>query len=76
MNTEVKPRYIFNERKQRSSAHIWDGKNTACRMWSTGGMSSTKPGYVTAFGLEGRHLCHMCQVVAEKASAGPAGGTG
>ena len=68
MSTDVKPRYIFNERKQRSSAHIWDGQDTACRMWSTGGMSSTKPGYVTAFGLEGRLLCHMCRVVAEKSA--------
>lgn len=76
MSTEPKPTYLFNERKKRSSAHLWDGQDTACRMWSTGGMSNTKPGYVTASGLEGRLLCHMCQTVAEKASTGPLGGTG
>ena len=52
--------YLFNLNKTGSAAHIWLGSDTACRMYSTGGL---RPGNKKTFPSPmGKRVCHMCQV--------------
>ncbi len=54
----------------RRASHIWDGNDTACRMYSTGGMRR-----IDKYDVIGdwrahrnhRRLCSMCQTNAKKA---------
>lgn len=55
--------YLFNSEKPKSSYHIWDGKDTACRMYSTGGIKPTKPKWqVSLTAPHDKELCQMCKV--------------
>lgn len=40
------------------TAHIWMGEDTACRMWSTGGLVKRK--YEFSISAEGRSICKNC----------------
>jgi len=52
------PYYFF--KKRSTAAHIWTGEDTACRMYSTGGLR--KSGKV--FDDRGeRRICTMCRNV-------------
>ena len=52
------PYYFF--KKRSAAAHIWTGEDTACRMYSTGGLR--KSGKV--FDTHGaRRICTMCKNV-------------
>lgn len=42
------------------AAHIWDGNDTRCRMWSTGGITKKKRYRVTD-SPEGHRICALCQ---------------
>lgn len=53
--------YLFNDRKPSAKAHLWDGRDTACRMWSTGGMQTARPGWAVRTTAGARGICHMCQ---------------
>jgi len=48
--------------KKQTVAHIWDGssKDTACRLWSTGGIHS-KENYVVRDDTMGRGICQLCK---------------
>lgn len=52
---------LIDKAPHKRAAHLWLGNDTACRMYSTGGMKS-KYGYavVTVSNFTGK-LCHMCQ---------------
>lgn len=39
-------------------AHIWDGKDSACRMYSTGGLPKRK--YAYAISSDTRRICRNC----------------
>lgn len=55
--------YLFNAQKTKSSYHLWDGEDTACRMYSTGGIRPTKPKWLVVFEPpKGKELCQMCKV--------------
>lgn len=54
--------YLFNERKPKSMAHLWLGQDTACRLWSTGGIKQSRPGWITSPTPMGRSLCQMCLI--------------
>lgn len=47
------------KRKRPPVAHCWDGSDTLCRMWSTGGMNRGGDWRVT-HSAEGRRICQMC----------------
>ena len=57
--------YLFNQLKPKAKAHLWDGSDTACRLWSTGGIKQTRPGWITTPSIGGRELCHMCGMNAQ-----------
>lgn len=44
--------------KKKGAAHLWDGSDTACRMYSTGGMSRKKK--TVSQSAYGRPICSMC----------------
>jgi hypothetical protein len=41
-------------------AHLWEGLDTYCRMYSTGGITA-KIHYRVSSSSEGRQVCTMCQ---------------
>lgn len=55
--------YLIRNKSSKTRAHIWDGLDTKCRMWSTGGLISKK-GYYISESREGREVCFMCQAKA------------
>ena len=59
---ETKFRYLISlSGHSKTRAHIWIGNDTACRMWSTGGLI----GGFEAFGVNddacGKKICRMCE---------------
>jgi len=55
--------------KGKHRAHIWLGYDTACRMWSTGGLN--KRWFAVKAERNGRKVCTMCQHNEAKATAEP-----
>lgn len=53
--------YLIRVNGKKQSAHIWNGKDTACKMWSTGGMNKEKE-YEVHQTNKGKHVCTMCLV--------------
>jgi hypothetical protein len=47
-------------RAQTGAAHIWDGADTLCTMYSTGGLKPSR--YRVSDTAEGRSLCLMGQL--------------
>lgn len=56
--------YMFKVKQLKSRAHIWNGKDTVCRMWSTGSFRKHK--YQIQTDLGGRQICHQCQMVSQR----------
>lgn len=52
---------VGNKNPQKVAAHIWLGNDTACRMWSTGGLSPNKT-WEKSENTGGRRVCQMCAV--------------
>jgi hypothetical protein len=57
--------YLVNLLKKDNAAHIWDGSDTACRMFSTGGLGKLvgrkgKKKFDTTTDLGGRSICLNC----------------
>ena len=55
--------YISHPNKK--VAHIWTGKDTACRLWSTGGITSKNKYRITEEPKKSK-ICNMCRIVFEK----------
>lgn len=51
--------YLYNSKRPKTAAHIWTGEDTACRMFSTGGLKLGKKEIHQTFG--DRRVCLMCQ---------------
>ena len=62
--------FLFNGLKSNGKYHYWDGRDTACRLWSTGGINQARAGWEVVPTPPARPLCHMCK---ESASAKPSG---
>jgi len=50
--------YLIRTRGHKQKAHIWKGEDTACRMWSTGGLK--KELFVIHETALGKDICVMC----------------
>lgn len=46
-------------RKRGSAAHYWNGDDSLCRMFSTGGLS--KSNYLVSGDVAGRKVCALCR---------------
>lgn len=57
--------FLYNEKTEHSPFHVWTGSDTACRMWSTGGISGkSKAGWVVVTYTPSpydRAPCAMCK---------------
>lgn len=47
-------------RKGSKSYHIWDGSNTACKMWLAGGMNRRKKTWEVVTNIGTKEICTMC----------------
>lgn len=63
----MKPIFLVRKpcKKKRLVAHIWTGEDTACRMWSTGGIPH-KERYETSIDQRGAPICTMCRANAAR----------
>lgn len=52
--------YLVRKKKPRVK-HIWLGTDSACRMWSTGGLRKNKYHLVTNLAAQDLEVCAMCQ---------------
>jgi hypothetical protein len=58
--------FLIRGKGKKNAAHYWDGKDTACRMWSTGGMNQGRKWSV--HDDPGEHpICTMCANVRKNA---------
>lgn len=55
---------VRKNEKSRKVAHIWLGEDTACRQYSTGGMTQKR--YITVFEIGNLPICAMCASVANR----------
>jgi hypothetical protein len=59
-------KYLYNELKPMGKYHLWNGSDTSCRMWSTGGLKQSRPGWVFVEKKPERDFSQMCMVNKEK----------
>jgi hypothetical protein len=52
--------YLHKPLSTGSAYHLFDGTDTMCRMWSTGGFKKAK--YRVTEEKPNKRLCHMCSV--------------
>ena len=54
--------YLIRNATKKQKAHLWTGKDTFCKMWSTGGLSlNHDPKAYSLFdSCLGREICSMC----------------
>ena len=51
--------YFYRESGTRNKAHYWDGSDTLCRMWTTGGMNQRRK-WIVSNAPHGHPLCTRC----------------
>ena len=56
--------YFFRAKAKNNSAHLWTGDDTACRMWSTGGMDRSRR-WETSTDPGERRVCKLCLTQSE-----------
>jgi hypothetical protein len=47
----------------KKTTHLWNGTDTYCRMWSTGGLKKSKYQFSD---VRGDNVCHLCLSVSRK----------
>jgi 5-methylcytosine-specific restriction endonuclease McrA len=52
--------YLYRTNKKKYVAHIWMGDDTACTMWSTGGLKKNCKDWVHSNDNNGRRICNSC----------------
>ncbi len=56
-------KYLIRKKGWKNRAHLWIGGDTACRMYSTGGLGrNAKHRYAVHDTPRGRQVCSMCNV--------------
>lgn len=53
--------FLIRKTGAKARAHLWLGHDTACRMWSTGGMKQSRYQVTSVRG--DREICLMCMNV-------------
>ncbi len=51
--------FLIRNRGKKQKAHIWLGKDTACKMWSTGGLKVS--GFDLHEDTQDKDICTMCR---------------
>lgn len=50
--------FLVYRSQEKGVAHVWTGTDTACRMWSTGGLKKRRYDYRQS--AEGKSICRNC----------------
>ena len=50
--------FLLNPKKNKSAAHVWNGKDTVCKMYQTGGMRKSR--YHLSATTMNKPICCMC----------------
>jgi len=53
--------FLIRRDGKKQRAHIWTGDDTACRMWSTGGLKQDR--FEVCDNPRDREICFMCRMV-------------
>ena len=53
--------FFYNGESARKLAHIWTGSDTACHMWSSGGIARNKGQWQVFATADGKRICNQCQ---------------
>ena len=56
----LKTNYLLKESNEGCRAHLWNGNNTVCRVFSTSSMAISKKPYTLHNDRKGRKLCKIC----------------
>jgi hypothetical protein len=56
--------WLIRKKGAKVAAHIWTGTDTACRMYSTGGLRKNR--YVVVNDKGNHEICYMCNIVWNK----------
>ncbi len=51
-------KYLIRNTKKSKVYHLWNGSDTVCKLWSTGGMNQSR--YIQSDDNCGLALCQMC----------------
>jgi hypothetical protein len=55
--------YLIRKIGAKAKAHIWNGNDTLCRMWSTGGLKRSR--FEVRQDRGAHEVCHMCVEASE-----------
>ena len=58
-------KYLIRRGKKKARAHLWLGRDTVCRLYSTGGIKA-KSKFIVCDSPENRPICVMCGIVCAK----------
>ena len=50
--------YLIRDKGAKVKAHLWNGKDTLCKMYGSGGMNTSK--FSLHLGTNGKDICTMC----------------
>lgn len=53
--------FLLRRGEKKQKAHLWNGLDTFCRMWSTGGLNTKKGDFVLSSSTCGKEICSLCQ---------------
>ena len=68
MTPTPSPGYLLDGRQTKGVYHRWTGRDTACRMWTSGGLKQSKPSWLFVSAPPvAREMCHMCAHVGRSA---------
>lgn len=61
--TDWRPRegYMYNAASGRKLAHLWTGADTACHMWSSGGINRARGEWRVFDDPAGKRICNQCR---------------
>lgn len=63
--------FLIRKTGAKVKAHLWNGEDTLCRMYSTGGMKRNRFWVAPNAGLH--EICHMCSCVQLRDAGLPSG---
>jgi predicted GIY-YIG superfamily endonuclease len=59
-NEQPQGNYLFRINGKKQKAHIWDGEDTFCKMWSTGGINSKSENFSLFNSEMNKDVCSLC----------------
>ncbi|MCD9519926.1 GIY-YIG nuclease family protein [Photobacterium phosphoreum] len=61
VKTGVHNSFLFRKGKKKQKVHLWNGMDTFCRMWSTGGLNEQKGDFTLSSSTFSKVVCSLCK---------------